>query len=138
MSPHEPFIRTILENLHHSGPRLVYADWLEEQGDPLAATVRLLDAFVQRAQGLVDEGHKSPLITIMDGPVYWRIVKHERKMDGTLTDSRSVYCLIRKADGAVMKAAGWKKPAPNGVRCYLDREETLKTWMTSHGMAYCR
>ena len=32
--------------------------------------------------------------------------------------SRSVYCFIRKADGAILKADSWKKPAA-GVRCWL-------------------
>jgi uncharacterized protein (TIGR02996 family) len=30
----EPFLRAIRENPHDDGPCLVYADWLEEQGDP--------------------------------------------------------------------------------------------------------
>lgn len=33
MLKHEPFIRTILERPEDDGPRLVYADWLEEQGE---------------------------------------------------------------------------------------------------------
>jgi uncharacterized protein (TIGR02996 family) len=33
MIGHEEFLRVILEAPHDPGPRLVYADWLEEQGD---------------------------------------------------------------------------------------------------------
>jgi hypothetical protein len=38
-------------------------------------------------------------------------------------DQRSVYCFIRLADGAVLKAASWKTPA-KGVRAWL--AEVLK------------
>ncbi len=33
MTEHEPFLRTIIERPDDDGPRLVYADWLEEQGE---------------------------------------------------------------------------------------------------------
>lgn len=34
--------------------------------------------------------------------------------------SRSVYCFIRLADGAILKSASWKAPA-KGVRAWLDQ-----------------
>jgi uncharacterized protein (TIGR02996 family) len=34
MADHDAFVRMILEAPHKQGPRLVYADWLDEQGDP--------------------------------------------------------------------------------------------------------
>ncbi len=34
MDPHEPFLKAILASRHDDLPRLVYADWLEESGDP--------------------------------------------------------------------------------------------------------
>jgi uncharacterized protein (TIGR02996 family) len=37
---YEPFLETILDNPADDGPRLVYADWLEEQGDPRAEFIR--------------------------------------------------------------------------------------------------
>jgi len=40
MVRHSDFIRTILDNPDDAGPRLVFADWLEEQGDERAATLR--------------------------------------------------------------------------------------------------
>jgi uncharacterized protein (TIGR02996 family) len=36
----EPFLETILDNPGDDGPRMVYADWLEEQGDPRAEFIR--------------------------------------------------------------------------------------------------
>jgi uncharacterized protein (TIGR02996 family) len=37
---YEPFLETILDNPGDDGPRMVYADWLEEQGDPRAEFIR--------------------------------------------------------------------------------------------------
>jgi type IV pilus assembly protein PilB len=34
MSPHDTFLRAVIENPDDDAPRLVYADWLDEQGDP--------------------------------------------------------------------------------------------------------
>jgi uncharacterized protein (TIGR02996 family) len=43
MSDHDPFLLTILDNPHDAGPRLVYADWLEEHGDTHRAQYLRLD-----------------------------------------------------------------------------------------------
>src|SRR5262245_37130005 len=37
----EPFLQTVLENPADDGARLVYADWLEEQGDPRGEFIRV-------------------------------------------------------------------------------------------------
>src|SRR5262245_193736 len=41
MTSADAFIRTILEQPDGDAPRLVYADWLEERGDPLAELIRV-------------------------------------------------------------------------------------------------
>jgi uncharacterized protein (TIGR02996 family) len=41
MSDEAAFIRAIQENLDDDGPRLVYADWLEERGDERGEYLRL-------------------------------------------------------------------------------------------------
>jgi uncharacterized protein (TIGR02996 family) len=38
---YEPFLDTILENPDDDAPRLVYADWLDEQGDPRGEFIRV-------------------------------------------------------------------------------------------------
>ena len=38
---YEPFLATILDAPYEDAPRLVYADWLEEQGDPRAEFIRV-------------------------------------------------------------------------------------------------
>jgi uncharacterized protein (TIGR02996 family) len=54
----EPFLQTILEQPEADAPRLVFADWLEEQGDPLAELIR-----IQCELARIDERHPrySPL-----------------------------------------------------------------------------
>lgn len=41
MPDREAFLRTIVEQPEADGPRLVFADWLEEQGDPRGEFIRL-------------------------------------------------------------------------------------------------
>jgi uncharacterized protein (TIGR02996 family) len=38
---YEPFLAMVLENPADDGPRMVYADWLEEQGDPRGEFIRV-------------------------------------------------------------------------------------------------
>jgi uncharacterized protein (TIGR02996 family) len=48
---HEGFLRAILEDPSNDAPRLIYADWLDEQGDPVAAAqAEFLRLTVQAAQ----------------------------------------------------------------------------------------
>jgi uncharacterized protein (TIGR02996 family) len=41
MTSADAFVRTILDEPDADAPRLVYADWLEERGDPLAELIRV-------------------------------------------------------------------------------------------------
>lgn len=41
MNDAEPFIAEIVANPHDDAPRLIYADWLEERGDPLGEFIRV-------------------------------------------------------------------------------------------------
>lgn len=52
MLDHQPFIETILNRPADDGPRLVYADWLEERGDSRADWLRLSIRGAQIANGL--------------------------------------------------------------------------------------
>jgi hypothetical protein len=75
---------------------------------------------------------QTPTIEYEEGSVYWRIVSRDNPDYGT---SRKVYGFVRKSDGAIFKAAGWKAPAvKSGVRGTLDNypDELLG----GHGIAY--
>lgn len=41
MNEHEPFLEAIRRQPDSQGPRLVYADWLDERGDPRAELIRV-------------------------------------------------------------------------------------------------
>ena len=50
-----PFLAEILADPFHQDPRLVYADWLEEQGDVRLAAVRKGAEIVRRQAGMFDD-----------------------------------------------------------------------------------
>jgi uncharacterized protein (TIGR02996 family) len=47
MTDEDAFLQTILTSPHDPSPKLVFADWLEERGDPRAELIRLLHALTQ-------------------------------------------------------------------------------------------
>lgn len=49
---HDRFLKDILANPDQDAPRLVYADWLEEQGDPRGEFIRVQCALAQGLTGL--------------------------------------------------------------------------------------
>ncbi len=77
--------------------------------------------------------HSSPpTITTEEGSLYIRVVKNE-------VGSRSVHCFIRKLDGAIIKAAGWKAPErrPSSVRGYMT-DDDFRNKITHHGVIYLK
>ena len=80
-----------------------------------------LAGYVKTVQAINDEYYaknypgstavQSPIIEIEEGPKKVRIIKRDK--NGT---SRSVHTFIEKETGDILKAAGWKAPAPNGKR----------------------
>jgi uncharacterized protein (TIGR02996 family) len=55
----DPFLRAILDEPSNDAPRLVYADWLEEQGDPVsAAKAEFLRLSVQIAARTESKGRR--------------------------------------------------------------------------------
>jgi len=73
-----------------------------------------LDTFLATTQARLDAEYAknyggypaAPVLSADPGVKNVRIVATQRDTWG-----RSVFCFIRKADGAVLKAAGWKAPA---------------------------
>ena len=52
-----------------------------------------------------------PIVAITAGSVYWKIIRND-----------SVFGFVRKSDGAVLKAAGWRAPytlGKNYIRGYV-------------------
>ena len=54
MDNEEPFLRAIADNAADDTARLVYADWLEERGDPRAAFLRIQHG-VQPTDGVLTQ-----------------------------------------------------------------------------------
>jgi hypothetical protein len=49
------------------------------------------------------------------GRIYWKLIREQVNGGG----SKSVYGFVRKADGAILKAATWKAPALNHARGFV-------------------
>lgn len=76
MTDSEPFLQEIIAAPDDDGPRLVYADWLEEQGDPRGEFIRLQ---CELAQSPVQPSRLDPLEKdfVHDGPAELRIREAE-------------------------------------------------------------
>ena len=71
-------------------------------------------------------------IRVEPGRVYWKIVKYEPgSRYGT-----SVYGFVRKADGAILKAASWKAPALNHARGFVTDHDYGLGCTGPYGIAY--
>jgi uncharacterized protein (TIGR02996 family) len=129
----------------HDG-RLVYADWLEEQGDPLAATVRLLDEYIAFVEQILDEhfvfmelqkdydpDDVIDHISVTAGRTYWRVVKYFSA--SSRHPNPAVFGFVRKADGAILGAQSWKRPWPNDSPAgYLNNRQSWINRLTILGI----
>lgn len=98
------------------------------------------EKFVQHIQAVVDAYYKErfpnlPSVKIVyeEGSVYWRVVNVQG--DPNLPGSKTVYGFVRREDGAIFKAAGWKMPAvKSGIRGFVDNypDELL----SAYGISY--
>jgi len=101
-----------------------------------------LAGYVKTVQAINDEYYaknfpnstavKSPLIVTEEGPKRVRIIKQDR-----IGDNRSVHTFIDKATGDILKAAGWKAPAPNGKRGNI-YDVNYPKCINWHGAEYLR
>jgi hypothetical protein len=74
-------------------------------------------------------------IEVQPGRSYWKIVK----VDG-YNRGQSVFGFVRKADGAILKAATWKAPYTRGnnyVRGYVMEDDALNK-TTPYGVVYAQ
>ena len=99
-------------------------------------------SFVTKAGVLVEEYYDDqyprldkPLIDVMPGRTYWKIVK------GSDENGWSVYGFVRKSDGAIFKAASWKQPftkGPSAVRGYVTDMSNGMDSITPYGVKYAQ
>jgi hypothetical protein len=96
-----------------------------------------LDAFVKATQQMLHDHYErnftrvwAPKLTIERGQKNVRIVANDQG------GSRSVFCFVRIADGAILKAAGWKAPAKHARgSIYVNQGQDA---LTPYGAAYLR
>jgi|19_taG_2_1085344.scaffolds.fasta_scaffold15647_5 hypothetical protein len=73
-------------------------------------------------------------IRVDEGRVYWKLVKY---IPGN-SHNTSVYGFVRKADGAILKAATWKAPALNHARGFVTDSDYGLHNSGEYGVAYLR
>ena len=98
--------------------------------------------FVENVKALVANHYETHLPTldpdeigVLPGRVYWKIVR--RRASGV---GGSVYGFVRKADGAIFKAATWKAPYTKGasaIRGYVTDDWAMDA-ATEYGIVYAR
>jgi 23S rRNA A2030 N6-methylase RlmJ len=103
---------------------------------------KALEAYVKKVQEINDDYYAvnypgstvvvSPLIVTEEGPKKVRIIKQDKIGNG-----RTVHTFIDKATGDILKAAGWKAPAPNGKRGNIYDADFSKC-ITQFGAEYLR
>jgi len=76
-------------------------------------------------------------IVVAPGRVYWKLIRQQIEGGG----QRTVYGFVRKADGAIFKAAGWAAPfvkGPTAIRGYVTDEGNGMDAATTYGIRYAR
>ncbi len=98
------------------------------------------EKFVARVNEKVAEnyGTKFPTLNperigVTPGRVYWKLVRLNSE-----GESRSVYCFVRKADGAILKAATFRAPALNHARGFVTDGDYGLHCAGPYGVAYLR
>ena len=92
-----------------------------------------LDLFVEHVQAIVnkDSFFRTKIIA-KAGSKNVKIIKKEEN-----GPSVSVYCFVRKSDGAVLKAAGWNAPAKH-ARGTIYTDDPTRYGVNSYGAHYIR
>ena len=96
MSPDDAFLADIIENPDNDFPRLVYADWLEEQGDPRG---EFIHAQCQLAR-MDEHDPQRPHLEIRERDL---LVRHQA-LDGSAADANA---LARGAVYQEVAELGW-------------------------------
>lgn len=106
-----------------------------------------LKAFMEKAQSLVTNNdtrlnnvYRTILTIDSGGKTYDRIVSNQANKDGTIITggSRGVYCFIRKSDGAILKANGWKGPNIKNPRSWITDNDNGLSGVTPYGATYLK
>ena len=75
-------------------------------------------------------------VSIVPGRVYWKLVLENKNDYGGY--SRTVYGFVRRKDGAIFKAATYRRPqteTKTAIRGYITDESPME-YFTPHGVIY--
>jgi len=81
---------------------------------------------------------KPPQLVIDKGRVYWKLVLENQNDFGG--HSRTVYGFVRRKDGAIFKAATYRRPqteTKSAIRGYITDESPME-YFTPHGVIYAQ
>jgi len=70
-------------------------------------------------------------IEVKSGRVYWKLVRVNK-----LGNPTSVYCFVRKSDGAILKAASYSSPTLNQARGFVTDTDYGLHCAGPYGVAY--
>lgn len=100
---------------------------VEQRLEGFVATVQIniIDSYQRHYKNLA-----YPTISVDAGSKFYRIVK--------TTNQRSVYCFVNKANGDILKAAGWKAPAKHIRGNIFDANYGWGKAVTEYGATYMR
>ena len=116
--------------------------WTDKTMNPTDVQERL-DEFVSRVQFMVNLywermkfTHKEPCTIYAEyGKKYARIVSDGREPDGG--GQRFVHSFVNMINGDILKAGGWKAPAPNGIRSNIFADDCADH-VNEHGTVYLK
>lgn len=94
-------------------------------------TMYLLYFETNFGEGLAKGSHGKPKIEAMEGQRYVRIVA------SSSPTSRSAWGFVDKTTGNILKADGWKRPAPQKRGSIFEPKDWAK-WVGPHGPAYLK
>jgi len=117
--------------------------WTDKTMNPTDVQERL-DEFVSRVQFMVNLywermkfTHKEPCTIYAEyGKKYARIVSDGREPDGG--GQRFVHSFVNMINGDILKAGGWKAPAPNAVRGNIFEDDFGAHCVNEHGTVYLK
>src|SRR5262245_49176914 len=104
------FLRAVIEHPEDDGPRLVFADWLDERGDPLGDFIRTQCEYAclpPRNQGGPDPHHSERVRLFLR---WWGLYKDNEKAWLAAWQRRGAErCIFRRGfvEEATMTAAAW-------------------------------
>ena len=114
--------------------------WTDQKMNPIDVQERI-DGYVEMVQGKMNDywnrmnfTHDEPHnIYVEYGNKYARVIHADAS-----GPSRSVHTFVNMINGDILKAGGWKAPAPNGVRGNIFEDDFGASVVNNYGASYLK